>query len=131
MSVSNKLSLDKYGIKNVKEIIYNPSYEELFAAETASDLKGFERGQVSELGAVNVMTGDFTGRSPKDKYIVKDAVTENTIWWTSDEAKNDNKPISQQTWEALKQNAAEELSGKKLYVVDAFCGANEDSLIRF
>src|SRR5690554_2208665 len=130
MIVSNKLSLDKYGIKNVKEIIYNPSYEELFIAETDPNLTGFERGQVSELGAVNVMTGDFTGRSPKDKYLVKDAVTENTIWWTSDEAKNDNKPISQQTWEALKQNAAEELSGKKLYVVDAFCGANEDTRLK-
>ena len=76
------------------------------------------------------MTGDFTGRSPKDKYIVKDAVTENTIWWTSDKAVNDNKPISQTTWEALKQNAAKELSGKKLYVVDAFCGANEDTRLK-
>src|SRR5690606_13928420 len=89
-----------------------------------------ERGQVSELGAVNVMTGDFTGRSPKDKYIVKDAVTENTIWWTYDKAVNDNKPISQNTWEALKENAAEELSGKKLYVVDAFCDANEDTSLK-
>src|SRR5690606_1071650 len=84
MIVSNKLSLDKYGIKNVAEIVYNPSYEELFIAETDPALEGYEKGQVSELGAVNVMTGVFTGRSPKDKYIVKDAVTENTIWWNSD-----------------------------------------------
>ena len=130
MEVSKAISLDKYGIKNVTEIIYNPSYDDLFEAETDPNLKGFERGQVSELGAVNVMTGDFTGRSPKDKYIVKDAVTENTIWWTSDKAVNDNKPISQNTWEALKENAAEELSGKKLYVVDAFCGANEDTRLK-
>ncbi len=130
MKVSKSISLDKYGINNVTEIIYNPSYDELFKAETDDNLQGFERGQVSELGAVNVMTGDFTGRSPKDKYIVKDAVTENTIWWTSENAKNDNKPISQDTWEALKQNATSELSGKKLYVVDAFCGANEDTRLK-
>ncbi|MEG0915787.1 MAG: phosphoenolpyruvate carboxykinase (ATP) [Myroides sp.] len=130
MKVSKSISLDKYGINNVTEIIYNPSYDELFKAETDDNLQGFERGQVSELGAVNVMTGDFTGRSPKDKYIVKDAVTENTIWWSSENAKNDNKPISQDTWEALKQNAASELSGKKLYVVDAFCGANEDTRLK-
>ena len=130
MEVSKSIALDKYGIHNVTEIIYNPSFDELFAAETDPNLKGFERGQVSELGAVNVMTGDFTGRSPKDKYIVKDAVTENTIWWTSEKAKNDNKPISQNTWEALKQNATAELSGKKLYVVDAFCGANIDTRLK-
>ena len=86
MKVSKSISLDKYGINNVTEIIYNPSYDELFKAETDDNLQGFERGQVSELGAVNVMTGEFTGRSPKDKYIVKDAVTENTIWWTSENA---------------------------------------------
>src|SRR5690606_34000659 len=130
MEVSKAISLDKYGIHNISEIIYNPSYDELFKEETNTNLQGFERGQVSELGAVNVMTGDFTGRSPKDKYIVKDAVTENTIWWTSDKAVNDNKPISQTTWEALKQNAAKELSGKKLYVIDAFCGANEDTRLK-
>ena len=93
MIVSNKLSLEKYGIKDAQEIIYNPSYEDLYIAETDPNLEGFEKGQVSELGAVNVMTGEFTGRSPKDKYIVKDAITENTIWWTSEHAKNDNKPI--------------------------------------
>src|SRR5690606_40985726 len=91
MEVSKAISLDKYGIHNVGEIIYNPSYDELFKEETNPNLQGFERGQVSELGAVNVMTGVFTGRSPKDKYIVKDAVTENTIWWTSDKAVNDNR----------------------------------------
>src|SRR5690606_31976482 len=130
MSVSKAISLDKYGIKNVEEIIYNPSYEELFIAETNPNLQGFEKGQVSELGAVNVMTGDFTGRSPKDKYIVKDAITENTIWWTSDSAKNDNKPISQTTWKAFKHNATEQEPGKKLYVVDASCGTNEDTRLK-
>lgn len=123
-------ALEKYGIKDVKEIVYNPTYEQLFEAETDSSLEGFEKGQVSELGAVNVMTGVFTGRSPKDKYIVKDAVTENTLWWTSDKAVNDNKPISQTTWEALKQNSVDCLSGKKLYVIDAFCGANEDTRLK-
>src|SRR5690606_37890195 len=130
MEVSKAISLDKYGIHNVGEIIYNPSYDELFKEETNPNLQGFERGQVSELGAVNVMTGVFTERSPKDKYIDKDAVTEDTICCTSDKAVNDNKPISQTTWEALKQNAVEELSGKKLYVIDAFCGANEDTRLK-
>ena len=130
MNVANTIALDKYGIKNVKEIVYNPTYEELFEEETNPSLEGFERGQVSELGAVNVMTGVFTGRSPKDKYIVKDAVTENTVWWTSEQAVNDNKPISQDTWNALKENTVSCLANKKLYVVDAFCGANEDSRLK-
>lgn len=130
MNVANTIALDQYGIKNVKEIVYNPTYEELFDEETDPTLEGFERGQVSELGAVNVMTGVFTGRSPKDKYIVKDAVTENTVWWTSEQSVNDNKPISQDTWNALKKNTVECLSNKKLYVVDAFCGANQDSRLK-
>ncbi len=130
MNVANSIALDTYGIKNIKEIVYNPSYEELFEEETNPALEGYEKGQVSELGAVNVMTGVFTGRSPKDKYIVKDAVTENTVWWTSDKAVNDNKPILQETWEALKKNTVDCLSGKKLYVVDAFCGANEDTRLK-
>lgn len=124
------ISLEKYGIKNTENIIYNPSYEFLYNEELNPNLQGFEKGQLSELGAVNVMTGVFTGRSPKDKYIVEDAVTKDTIWWTSEKAVNDNKPISQDTWNALKANTAEELSGKKLYVVDAFCGANENSRLK-
>ena len=124
------IALEKYGIRNVNEIIYNPSYEQLYNDELDSNLKGFERGKLTELGAVNVMTGEFTGRSPKDKYIVKDAITENTIWWTSDKATNDNKGISQKTWEALKETTVNQLSGKKLYVVDAFCGANENTRLK-
>lgn len=124
------ISLEKYGIKNVNEIVYNPSYEQLYNDELDTNLKGFERGQLSELGAVNVMTGEFTGRSPKDKYIVKDEVTKDTIWWTSDKAANDNKGISQDTWNALKETTVNQLSGKKLYVVDAFCGANENTRLK-
>ncbi|WP_339887444.1 phosphoenolpyruvate carboxykinase (ATP) [uncultured Flavobacterium sp.] len=124
------ISLEKYGINNVNEIVYNPSYEQLYNDELDTNLKGFERGQLSELGAVNVMTGEFTGRSPKDKYIVKDDVTKDTIWWTSDKAANDNKGISQDTWNALKENTVKQLSGKKLYVVDAFCGANENTRLK-
>lgn len=124
------IALEKYGIKNVNEIVYNPSYEQLYNDELDSSLKGFERGQLTELGAVNVMTGEFTGRSPKDKYIVKDSITENTIWWTSDKATNDNKGISQDTWNALKETTVNQLSGKKLYVVDSFCGANENTRLK-
>jgi phosphoenolpyruvate carboxykinase (ATP) len=127
---TKSISLEKYGIKNVSEIIYNPSYEQLYNDELDGNLKGFERGQLTELGAVNVLTGEFTGRSPKDKYIVKDAITENSIWWTSDKAANDNKGISQNTWEALKENTVNQLSGKKLYVIDAYCGANENTRLK-
>jgi len=128
--ITKSIALEKYGINNVTEIIYNPSYDFLYNEELSPTLKGYEKGQLSELGAVNVMTGEFTGRSPKDKYIVKDAVTENTVWWNSDKAANDNKPISQTTWNALKENTVQQLSGKKLYVVDAFCGANEDTRLK-
>ena len=124
------ISLEKYGIKDVQEIIYNPSYDLLYNEELNDHLQGFERGQLTELGAVNVMTGEFTGRSPKDKYIVKDSVTENTIWWNSDKAANDNKPISTETWNALKETSVNQLSGKKLFVVDAFCGANENTRLK-
>ena len=127
---TKSISLEKYGIKNAKEIIYNPSYEFLYNEELSSGLQGYEKGQLTELGAVNVMTGEFTGRSPKDKYIVKDAVTENTIWWNSEKAVNDNKPISQTTWEALKETTVNQLSGKRLFVVDAFCGANENTRLK-
>ena len=128
--ITKSIALEKYGINNVSEIIYNPSYEFLYNEELNPALEGFERGQLSELGAVNVMTGEFTGRSPKDKYIVKDSVTENTIWWNSDKAANDNKPISQTTWNALKETTVKQLSGKRLFVVDAFCGANEDTRLK-
>jgi phosphoenolpyruvate carboxykinase (ATP) len=86
---TKSISLEKYGIKNAEEVIYNPSFEFLYNEELSPSLEGYERGQLTELGAVNVMTGEFTGRSPKDKYIVKDAVTENTIWWNSEKAVND------------------------------------------
>ncbi len=121
------IDLSKYGITGVKNIIHNPSYEELFAAETQPTLQGFEKGQVTELGAVNVMTGIYTGRSPKDKFIVMDENSKDTVWWTSDEFKNDNHPCSEETWKALKDIAVQELSNKELYVVDVFCGANADS----
>ena len=128
-----KIDLTKYGITGVKEVIHNPSYEELFKAETDPSLEGYEKGQVSELGAVNVMTGIYTGRSPKDKFIVVDDNSKDTVWWTSDEYKNDNHPATQEAWKAVKDIALKELSGKKLYVVDAFCGANKDTrmAIRF
>jgi phosphoenolpyruvate carboxykinase (ATP) len=127
---TKSISLEKYGIKNAQEIIYNPSFEFLYNEELSPSLEGYERGQLTELGAVNVMTGEFTGRSPKDKYIVKDAVTENTIWWNSEKAVNDNKPISQTTWNALKETTVNQLSGKRLFVVDAFCGANENTRLK-
>lgn len=128
--ITKSISLDQYGIKDVPEIIHNPSFEKLYNDELNPNLQGYEKGQLTELGAVNVMTGVFTGRSPKDKYIVKDAITENTIWWNSEKAVNDNKPISQNTWEALKETTVSQLSGKKLYVVDAFCGANENTRLK-
>ena len=124
------IDLSQYGIKDVKKIIHNPSYEELYKAETEEGLVGFEQGVETTLGAVNVMTGVYTGRSPKDKYIVKDEITEDTVWWTSDEYKNDNKPISTQVWDELKEKAVKELSDKTLYVVDLYCGANEATRLK-
>lgn len=128
--ITKSISLEKYGIQNAQEIIYNPSFELLYKEELNPNLSGYEKGQLTELGAVNVMTGEFTGRSPKDKYIVKDSVTENTVWWNSDKAVNDNKPISQTTWNALKETTTNQLSNKRLFVVDAFCGANENSRLK-
>ena len=96
-----KIDLSKYGITGTTEVVYNPSYEDLFAEETKPELEGYEKGQVTELGAVNVMTGIYTGRSPKDKFFVYDEVSKNTVWWTSDEYKNDNKPVSEASWKAL------------------------------
>ena len=127
---TKSISLEKYGIKNVTEIVYNPSYDLLYNEELNNNLQGYEKGQLTELGAVNVMTGEFTGRSPKDKYIVKDSTTENTIWWNSEKAVNDNKPISTETWNALKETTASQLSEKRLFVVDAFCGANENTRLK-
>ena len=123
------IDLTKYGIEGA-EIIYNPSYEQLFADETQPDLTGFEKGQLTETGAVNVMTGIYTGRSPKDKFFVKDATSENTVWWTSDEYKNDNKPVTPEAWKELKKIATDQLNGKKLYVMDTFCGANENTRLK-
>ena len=125
-----KLDLTKYGIEGVKEILHNPSYDELFAEETKPGLEGFEKGQVTELGAVNVMTGIYTGRSPKDKFLVMDETSKNTVWWTSDEYKNDNKPVTENAWKVLKDLAVKELSNKRLFVVDCYCGANEATRLK-
>ena len=124
------LDLSKYGITGVTEVIYNPSYETLYKEETNPNLTGFDRGQLTELGAINVMTGVYTGRSPKDKFFVMDDVSKDTVWWTSPEYPNDNKPITKDAWRELKRIAVGELSGKKLYVVDAFCGASVNTRIK-
>ena len=126
----SQIDLSKYGITGVKEVLYNPSYEVLFEEETKPGLEGFEVGQVTELGAVNVMTGVYTGRSPKDKFFVMDETSKDTIWWTSEEYKNDNKPVTKETSAELKKIAQDELSNKRLYVVDTFCGANENTRIK-
>ncbi|MFV0483167.1 MAG: phosphoenolpyruvate carboxykinase (ATP) [Bacteroidales bacterium] len=124
------LDLSKYGISGTTEIVHNPSYEQLFTEATKPTLEGFEKGKVTELGAVNVMTGIFTGRSPKDKYIVKDATTEKNMWWTTPGSPNDNKPITPEVWSDLKETTVSQLSGKRLFVVDAFCGANENTRMK-
>lgn len=130
MIADNKaIDLTRYGIENVSDIVYNPSYEVLFEEETKASLEGFERGVITESGAVAVDTGIFTGRSPKDKYIVRDDVTRDTLWW-SDQGKNDNKPMTQETWEHLRGLVTTQLSGKRLFVVDTFCGANEDTRLK-
>ena len=125
-----QIDLAKYGITGVTEIVYNPSYETLYKEETNPNLTGFDRGQLTELGAINVMTGVYTGRSPKDKFFVMDDVSKDTVWWTSPEYPNDNKPITKEAWRELKRIAVGELSGKKLYVVDAFCGASVNTRIK-
>ncbi len=130
MNLTKTISLEKYGITNTVDIVYNPSYDFLYNEELNAELEGYEKGQLSELGAVNVMTGVFTGRSPKDKYIVEDEVTKDSIWWTSDKAVNDNKKISPTTWNALKETTVNQLSGKRLFVIDAFCGANENTRLK-
>lgn len=123
-------SLNDLGIKNIKELIHNPSYEQLFEDEMNPNLEGFEKGKLTELGAVNVMTGIFTGRSPKDKYIVKDDITRDTMWWTSPESPNDNKPTTPEVWKDLKKTVIDELTGKRLFVVDTFSGANDDTRLK-
>ena len=118
--------LSQYGIHDTTEIVYNPDYATLFAEETAPGLQGFEVGQLTESGAIAVDTGDFTGRSPKDKYLVRDDSTRDTIWW-ADQGENDNKPIEPDTWAKLRRLVTEQLSGKRLFVVDTYCGANPDT----
>ena len=122
-----KADLAKYGIEGTTEVLYNPSYDELRGLETLPTLEGYEKGVVTELGAVNVMTGVYTGRSPKDKFIVLDEKSKDTVWWTSEEYKNDNKPATEEAWGACKELALKELSNKRLFVVDGFCGANKDT----
>ena len=118
------LDLTKYGITGTTEIVHNPSYEQLFEEETKAGLEGFEVGHVSELGAVDVFTGVYTGRSPKDKFIVKDETSKDTVWWNTPEYPNDNKPATPEAWAVLKDLAKKELSNKRLFVVDGYCGAN-------
>ena len=127
MVTFDKSVLEKYGITGTTEVVYNPSYEQLFEEETKEGLSGFEVGKLTELDTVNVMTGIYTGRSPKDKFIVMDENSKDTVWWTSDEYKNDNHPASEETWKVVKDIAKKELSNKRLFVIDGFCGANEDT----
>jgi phosphoenolpyruvate carboxykinase (ATP) len=121
------IDLTKHGINDVSEIIYNPSYEDLYNYEMDPALEGFDKGVETELGAVNVMTGIYTGRSPKDKYIVMDENSKDTVWWNTPEYPNDNHEMSEDVWAKVRDIAKSELSGKKLFVVDAFCGANKDT----
>ena len=129
-----QIDLAKYGIKGVKEILYNPTYEVLYNEETVPGLEGYDKGQVTELGAINVMTGVFTGRSPKDKYIVYDNTTKEgapgEVWWTTEGYPNDNHKMSEKTWKAVKKLAQKQLSGKRLFVVDGFCGTHADTRMK-
>ena len=128
------IDLKKYGIKGVKEILYNPTYEVLYNEETKPGLEGYDKGQVTELGAINVMTGVYTGRSPKDKYIVYDNTTKEgkpgEIWWTTEAYPNDNHKMSVSTWKEVKKLAQQQLSGKRLFVVDGFCGTHKDTRMK-
>ena len=125
-----KIDLSKYGISGVTEILYNPTYEVLYNEETKPGLEGFDKGQVTELGAINVMTGIYTGRSPKDKYIVMDAKSKDTVWWNTPEYPNDNHELSEANWKVLKELALKQLSGKRLFVVDGFCGTHKDTRMK-
>ena len=129
MNENIKQALEQLGITGAKDIHYNPSFEELFKFEMDPSLTGYDKGQLTELGAVNVMTGIYTGRSPKDKYIVMDAQSKDTVWWTTDDYKNDNHPMSEEVWQQMRDLARRELCNKELFVVDAFCGANKDTRI--
>ena len=122
--------LDSLGIKNPAEVVYNPSYEQLFEEERREELYGFERGHLTSLGAINVFTGEYTGRSPKDKYIVEDDTTRDTLWWAGEKGVNDNKPISQEVWGDLKQRVTDRLSNQRLFIIDGYCGANMHSCLR-
>ena len=128
-NMTNIPDLSVYGINDTIEVLYNPSYETLFIEETAQNLEGFEVGYLTEFGAISVDTGDFTGRSPKDKYLVRDDSTRDQIWW-SDQGENDNQPIDNETWSKLRSLVTSQLSGKKLYVVDTFCGASPESRLK-
>ena len=130
MHIKVKKQLSDIGINNISEIVYNPSYDLLYNDENDESLSGFERVQNTEYGAVNVMTGIYTGRSPKDKYILKDETTKDNLWWSSENSKNDNKPINKNIWDSLYKIVSNQLSNKKLYVVDALCGANNDSCLK-
>ena len=127
MKSFDDLHLAKYGISSAASIKYNPSYDQLFADETAAGLEGYDKGVVTNMGAVDVMTGVYTGRSPKDKFIVKDDTSKDNFWWTTEGFKNDNKPLSTESWKVLKELAGKELTNKNLYVVDCFCGANANT----
>ena len=129
-NIMTKIDLSKYGIKGVTEILYNPTYEVLFNEETKPGLEGYDKGQVTELGAINVMTGVYTGRSPKDKYIVMDKNSKDTVWWNTPEYPNDNHELSEKVWKDLKNIATKELSGKRLFVVDGFCGTHKDTRMK-
>ena len=122
-----KVDLTKYGITGTTELVYNPSFEMLFKEEMKPELEGFDKGQLTELDAVNVMTGIYTGRSPKDKYIVMDENSKDTVWWTTEGYKNDNHPMSEEVWAEVKKIAINELCNKRLFVVDGFCGTNPDT----
>ena len=129
--ILSKLKLEQYGITGIDDVVYNPSYEQLYEEEMNPALEGFEVGVESEYGAVKVDTGVFTGRSPKDKYVVMDDTSRDTVWWRSEKAKtSDNKPISREVWDHGHKLASEQLSGKRLFIVDCFCGANEHSRLK-
>lgn len=130
MAIFDKSKLEKYGITGVSEVLYNPSYEVLFNEETRPELTGYDKGQLTELGAINVMTGIYTGRSPKDKFIVYDETSKDTVWWTSEEYPNDNKKCSVESWKEVRKIATNQLTGKRLFVVDGFCGANKDTRMK-
>lgn len=133
MDFSNKLITDlkEYGIHDLDAIYHNLSFDQLFEHETNPALEGYEKGFVTDTGSVAVDTGIFTGRSPKDKYIVEEETSKANIWWASPERKgSDNKPISEDKWEVLKKHNAEQLSGKKLYVMDVYAGANDNTRMK-